>query len=466
VPRALPTALLALLVAALLAPAGAWAAPSQVMTFEAPRELLDDATRDATLDEIQSFGVDRVRALVYWKSFAPRPTSRRRPSFDTADPEAYPAGSWGRLDRLVDATQRRGMTLQLTLTGPVPKWATKRRRDYLTEPDPRLFGQWVRAVATRYGDRVNLWSVWNEPNQPQFLLPQYRNRRVVSGRQYRKLYRAAERALHGVPGGAADTVLFGETSPAGNVRVATPLAFMRQALCLSARWRKARGCGRLRVDGYAHHAYTKRQGPSYRSTDTDEVTIGTLDRLVRALDRAGRAGAIARGRPIHLTEFGIQSTPDRIAGVSFARQAEYLAIAERIAYANPRVKAFSQYLMRDDKPRTRGPRAERYAGFETGLRRHTGTKKPSYNGFMLPLTATAYGSSDVLWGRVRPARGAVADVTIEHRTGRRWRRLTAVRTTPAGVFGLRADHRKGQRYRVRWTRPDGSTLVGPPIRAY
>jgi Cellulase (glycosyl hydrolase family 5) len=466
VPRVAAILLLALLAAALPARA-AHASATQVMTFEAPRELLDDSTRDATLDEIKAFGVDRVRALVYWRQFAPRPTSRRKPGFDASNPDAYPAGTWDRLDRLLAATEARGMTVQLTLTGPVPKWATRARRDYRTNPVPKLFGQWVTAVARRYGARVNLWSVWNEPNQPQFLRPQFKQGRPASPALYRKLYVAAEKALHGVPGGARDTVLFGETSPVGNVHIVAPLAFLRGALCLDAQYHKRAGCSRLRTDGYAHHAYTKRRGPTYRSADLDEVNIATLDRLVRALSRAVRARAITSGgRDIYLTEYGIQSVPDTIAGVSLSRQAEYMAISERIAYANPSVKAFSQYLMRDDAPRKNAPRGERYSGFETGLKRHDGKAKPSYRGFAVPLAVSAYGSSDVLWGRVRPARG-VTDVTIEYkRRGKAWRRLTATRTNAQGIFGLRSDHRDGQHYRIRWTRPDGSTLVGPPIRAY
>jgi hypothetical protein len=319
-------------------------------------------------------------------------------------------------------------------------------------------------VATRYGDRVDLWSIWNEPNHPDFLGPQYREGRPHTPRLYRRLYQAGERAIHGVPGGARDQVLFGETAPIGNANVVSPLAFLRGAMCLDAGYEKDPGCSRLRIDGYAHHAYTRRAGPTFVSDDTDEVSIGSLSRLVSALDRAGRAGAIARGRDIHLTEFGIQSKPDPIAGVSLARQAEYLAISERIAYANPRVVAFSQYLMRDDKPR-KGSRLERYSGFETGLRTSSGRKKPSYDGFMLPLAATRYGSSDVLWGRVRPATGPT-EVTIQRRVGRgRWKRLRELRTT--GVYGLRTEHRAKQRYRAKWTRLDGGgTVTGPPIRPY
>jgi len=461
--RQILPALLALLAAALLVPAAAAGSSRQVMTFEAPGELLDDSAREATLDEIQGFGVSRVRALVYWRDFSARARSKRPPRFNRAHHTAYPARTWGRLDRLVDSTQRRGIELQLTLTGPVPRWATKRKRGHVERPSAREFGRWATAVANRYGDRVHLWSIWNEPNHPELLMPQYEQGRPVAPKLYRKLYLAGERAIHGARGGSGDKVLFGETAPIGNANLVSPLGFLRGAMCLDGDYRKKPGCGRLRVDGYAHHAYTRKNGPNFRHADVDDVSIGALDRLVAALDKAARAGAIARHMPIYLTEFGIQSKPDTIAGVGLRRQAEYLAISERIAYANPRVAAFSQYLLRDDQPR-KGSRLERYSGFETGLRTSSGRKKPAYRGFILPLAVKQYGSSDVLWGRVRPATGPT-EVTIQRKVGNgRWKRVRVVST--AGVYGLRADHRKGQRYRAKWTRPGGETIKGPPIRAY
>jgi hypothetical protein len=172
---------------------------------------------------------------------------------------------------------------------------------------------------------------------------------------------------------------------------------------------------------------------------------------------------VDKGLPIYLTEFGIQSWPDRIAGVSLRRQAEYLAISERMAYANPRVVAFSQYLMEDDQPRP-GSRLERYSGFETGLKTSSGRRKPAYDGFILPLAVKQYGANDVLWGRVRPATGPT-QVTIQHKLrSRRWQRLAVV--TTSGVYGFRAAHRSKQRYRARWTTPAGVRITGPPIRAY
>src|ERR671924_1251376 len=85
----------------LAVPTAAQASPRQVMSFEAPTELLDYSRVDVTLSEIQSFGVTQVRQLVYWQSFAPRPKSKKKPKINLANPDAYPAGTWARLDQLM-----------------------------------------------------------------------------------------------------------------------------------------------------------------------------------------------------------------------------------------------------------------------------------------------------------------------------------------------------------------------------
>jgi hypothetical protein len=445
------------LLAALCWPAAAPASSRQVVTFEAPRELLSASTRGATLDQITSFGVKNVRQLVYWRDYAPEPDSRTKPAFDASDPAAY--SRWSNLDGLVAAARERGVQLTLTLTGPAPRWAS---RDGVTRPDAKEFGAFATAIGRRYGDAVSTWSIWNEPNQPQFLKPQYRNGRPYSPKLYRKLYRAAYAGLRAAPANADDTILIGETSPRGNKNVVHPLAFLRGMLCLDSKWRKAKSCGALEADGYAHHAYTTSAGPRFKPAHRDDVTIGVLPRLVMALDRAARARALPPRLPVHLTEFGIQSSPDKVAGVSLSRQAAYLAVAEHIAYVNRRVAAFSQYLMSDDPPRADG---YRYSGFESGLRRADGRPKPAYEGFRLPLAIEVYGRSDVLWGLVRPQR-ATTKVTIERRTkgSKSWRVLKTLDTTSAGVYALKTAHRDGQRYRVRWTPPDGKTYVGPAVR--
>ena len=65
----------------------------------------------------------------------------------------------------------------------------------------------------------------------------------------------------------------------------------------------------------------------------------------------------------------MQSKPNRELGVPVAKQAEFDAIAEHIAWSNPRVAAFSQYLLKDD-PLGGAPGSSvngGTVGFQTGL---------------------------------------------------------------------------------------------------
>jgi hypothetical protein len=363
----------------------------------------------------------------------------------------------------VSEAGRRGITLHLNLTGPVPRWATKSKKDNVTRPSTKEFRAWATAVGRRYADAVDTWSIWNEPNQPQFLKPQYKNGTPVSPGIYRGLYRAGVQGLK--VANPDDTFLLGETSPRGNSQVVFPLDFFRRMLCLNRSYHRTRKCAKLDANGYAHHAYTTAKGPRFVPPRKDDVTLGVLSRLTRALDKAARAGMLPRHLPVYLTEFGIQSFPDHIQGVSFAKQAAYLAVAEHMAYVNPRVRSFSQYLMSDDPPRK--SKFNRYAGFESGLRTRKGKKKPAYRGFRLPLAVESYGASDVLWGLVRQYRKAtVVTIEVDPPGKKRWRKLKTVTTTATGVYALRNTHRKGQRYRVKWRSPSGHNYVGAAVRAY
>jgi hypothetical protein len=265
-------------------------------------------------------------------------------------------------------------------------------------------------------------------------------------------------------GNGDDTLLMGETAPRGNHNVVHPITFLRRALCLNAKWRRARSCSALDADGWAHHPYTTKEGPWFRPPNANDVTIGVLPRLTRALDRATRARAFKSRRklPLWLTEFGIQSTPDRYLGVSLAKQVEYRAIAERLAWGNPRVRAFSQYLLRDDRPIAGESGRSRYGGFESGLRFATGREKPSLAGFRLSMAGLRSGRRRVaLWGVVRPATEPVqAEVEYADR-GRGFRRLKTVRTDARGYVTLKTAYRRGRSYRLRW-----GDQIGPAVRVY
>jgi len=421
------------------------AAPTQGLTFEAPRDLEDPAKRQAAFTELESLGVRQLRVIVLWSKVAPGADQEQRPNFDARDPGAY---DWSRYDPILAGAKQRGWPVLITISGPVPKWATAAKRDNLTRPDPAAYGDFVTALGRKYGDQISTWSIWNEPNQPQFLRPQYANGgKPASPAIYRKLYQAAVAGL-GRAGQGADKILIAETSPRGTTRVVGPLVFLRGMLCLNSNYRKRSSCGMLRADGYAHHAYTTRQGPYFVPGSRNDVTIGVLSRLTRALDRAGRAKALPTRLPIHLTEFGIQSTPDTQSGVSLANQVKFRSIAERIAYGNPRVVSFSQYLLTDSEPTGKND----FGGFESGLRFSNGKRKPSLASFPLPLAVQRTGSKVSIWGLVRPAGGARTNVTITYanRGSSSFKTLRTVKTDSRGYFRLIASYRSGRRWNVEW----------------
>jgi hypothetical protein len=457
--RLLPLTLLVCLLAAVPAHAKA----TQEVTFEAPRDLLDPAHRDAAFAELDTLGVKALRVVLYWHDVAPAADDRVKPKLDMSDPASY---DWSKYQPVLDAARSRGWTVQLTVSGPVPRWATNGARDTLTRPSPNEFRMFMTAVARHFGDEVTRWSIWNEPNHPAFLGPQYDSRhRPVSPGVYRGLYAAGIRGLDAA--GDTKPVLMGETAPTGTGKDVAPLTFLRQALCLTDTYKKTGNCAKLRIDGYAHHAYTTRKGPFYVPPGPNNVTIGVLSRLTRALDKAAAAGVVGRGLPVYLTEFGIQSTPDPLYGVSYQRQAEYRSYSEKIAYDNPRVAAFSQYLLTDDEPLKGVSALERYSGFESGLRTSTGKAKPSLYGFRLPLVAKrAAGGKVSLWGLVRPAAGATGVVVEQHEKGHAWKTLATLQTNARGVWTRQAGLGGSTReWRVRWTAPDGTGYVAPATRA-
>jgi len=455
--RLLPiTVLLCLLLAA---PAAA--STGQSLTFEAPRDLLNPLLRPSAFKELDTLGVRSLRVVLTWSMVAPAASETRPPAgFVPTDPDAY---NWGEYDGLMAGAEARNWPVVMTISGPVPMWATKDKLDSRTRPDPTAFAAFVTAVGRKYGAQVDTWAVWNEPNQPQFLRPQFsRGGRATSPALYRKLYQAALLGLR-ASGEGADRVLIAETSPRGTGRVVAPLTFLRGMLCLDNSYKRRKSCGPLRASGYAHHAYRTRQGPFFVPASRNDVTIGVLSRLTTALDRAHRAGALRSRLPIYLTEFGIQSTPDTQSGVSLAKQVEYRAISERIAYANPRVIAFSQYLLRDSDPTG----AKKYGGFESGLRFADGRPKPSLPAFRLPLAVERRGAKASVWGLVRPAGAAeyptptTATITYADRGSSRFRMLRTVRTDKRGYFRFTTAWRKGRRWNVSW-----QSFSGTPVGSY
>jgi hypothetical protein len=459
--------------------APAAASHSQAMFFEEPNLVeVSPATRAKELAQLQSLGVKALRVELFWANVAPGSNSTKKPSFEATNPASY---NWGAYSVLLAEAQRLKWPVLLTVTSPVPEWATSTHKDKsgLTRPNDTDFKEFMTAVGKQYGSEVSLFAIWNEPNHPAFLLPQFNSKgQPESPRIYRGLFQAGYAGLQSA-GIAKPKVLMGETAPVGadsltrkEVRErgllhdVAPLAFLRETLCLNSKYHKSSTCGMLPAYGYAHHAYTV-GSPHYKPSGADNVTIGVLSRLSSALDKAAAAHAIPGPIPIYLTEFGIQSYPNRELGVPQQKQAEYDAIAEKIAWENPRVAAFSQYLLRDD-PLGGKPGASvhgGYVGFQTGLETVGGTPKLLYYSFPLPLVVSKSAHGYSLWGLVRPATGATTvKVLVEPRGSRKYRTLASVHTNSLGYWTLNSAT-QGAHWRVSWRSPAGVAYNGSPIDA-
>jgi hypothetical protein len=440
---------------AVLLPASIAGANSrQFTTVEAPAELLFSGSPDAALDQIRDLGATAIRLQLSWSSIAPDPNAKRAPSFNQTDPNAYPAGAWARWDAAIDGARARGLKVYLTLTGPAPYWATSAKRDGLTKPSAEAFSKFATAAGRRYGSKVSWWSIWNEPNLGKLLKP---IKGLASAKVYRQLYLQGYQGLRG--SGVRAPILIGELAPIGNSIRDTgtihPLQFLRAMLCLDGRWHKSRRCGKVPTQGFAIHPYTPKFGPFFQSQNQDDVTIGVLSRLVRALDRAASAGALARRLPVYVSEFGVQSYPDRQFGVPLPTQSDFRSIGEKMAWSNARVKSFSQYLLRDD-PEEAGAHGK----FESGLfLNKTGAPKPAWYGFRLPLVVTkGRGSRVALWGLVRPAhgRGGSLEIQVKDRRGG-WKKLATQRYGGGGYWQRSATTKSGRQWRVVWTDPSTGT---------
>ena len=62
---------------------------SELVFFEAPRQLYLPSTRAKTFAQLRTLGVKALRVELHWAQVAPSPNSARRPKFDATNPASY-----------------------------------------------------------------------------------------------------------------------------------------------------------------------------------------------------------------------------------------------------------------------------------------------------------------------------------------------------------------------------------------
>jgi hypothetical protein len=229
--------ILVLAAGALLAPAAhASSTQSSIMMDDDLLVYRDAATAQKTMNQMKLLGVDTIRVTVLWSVVANRArftpaeikklkgkkaraaAKRQTKNFRATKPKTYPRLNWDRYDDLVRIAHNVGLRVYFNITGPGPKWAhakpprSQRKLAKTYKPKPILYKQFVTAVGKRFSGsyrdenqgkvtlpRVNVWSLWNEPNQAGWLSPQWEKigskRVLVSPMLFRKLHQAGYKGL-------------------------------------------------------------------------------------------------------------------------------------------------------------------------------------------------------------------------------------------------------------------------------
>ncbi len=120
-------------------------------------EAASDRAIAETLDAVAAHGLVWVRQRFPWDALEPQ-----RGRF-----------VWEQADRIIAAAQARGLRVIAVLDGS-PAWARPQApANPLAPPqDARDFGRFVAAFAARYGDRIDYYQIWDEPNiQPHWSGP-------------------------------------------------------------------------------------------------------------------------------------------------------------------------------------------------------------------------------------------------------------------------------------------------------
>jgi hypothetical protein len=399
---------------------------------------------DQLVNDWANAGVEQVRILALWSRIA--------------GPSPQAPLQWAELDAAIHRVAGAGLEPILTITGPGPLWTSRRaeRGDPRYDPDPGAFADFAGAVAARYGNRVNTYILWNEPNLATWLRPQAtcsRGCTSTAPHLYRELVRAAYPAVHAAD--ATATVAIGTMSSRGGELTREnsshrPLVFLRALGCVNTAYKKVRS-GRCKGfkpatgDGFAFHPHGVLTAPDKAFTHADDVSIASLGRLESALDKIQRTGGLktnTRRFNLYSDEYGYQTTPPyRISGVSPSNQSAWLQRAAYQAWRDPRVKLFTQYLWRDEPDGNAGI----YSGWQSGLYYLDGRAKPSRKSFSTPFVLDA--ARNRLWGQVR--RRDTRTVTVQRRLrGSSAWRTVATRTTDAlGYWSWTTKLVKGATYR-------------------
>jgi hypothetical protein len=296
-------AALALIVISAVAPVPAIAAEKGIATDVTWN--ISTRARDRTVAGVQDLGAQWTRITISWSDIETAKGVYETAHYDNA------------INRAADS----GAKIVATVFSS-PSWASGQSDPDSPPLDPADYADFMRWAATRWGDKIDAWEIWNGQNSLDFWST------GPDAAQYAELLKSAYPATKLVDPTAQ--VVFGGVS--GN-----DYRFLEEA------YAAAPDLGDY-YDVMATHPYTPGNPP-------EEMWKDAQDRpheLSFSSYREVREVMLANGddKPLWFTEFG-WSTNTATWGVSTTEQAEYLTRALRCVEQDPYVEVAIWYLYRN-----------------------------------------------------------------------------------------------------------------------
>ncbi|MGD8398169.1 MAG: beta-galactosidase, partial [Anaerolineae bacterium] len=157
-------------------------AADKTLGVNADLVALDPVGQEAALAAMEAAGLRWLRVRFAWDASEPAPGVH----------------DWTAWDAVVDGAMQHDLTLIAVLDGS-PAWA--RAPEDATNPlappaEVRDFGDWAAVLAARYGDRIDHYQIWDEPN----IAPHWGGREIDPAGYLRLLREGAVRVRAADPG--------------------------------------------------------------------------------------------------------------------------------------------------------------------------------------------------------------------------------------------------------------------------
>jgi hypothetical protein len=469
-----------------------------------------DSSVKSAIDQIAALGFNYVRLTASWSAIAPQSASLQMPGppFDPSNSLTYPYSGFHNLDRAVVDAHQAGLKVMIDIAFWAPRWAVpfgSPGGENRYEPNTTLFGDFAEAVANRYDGgylysadhsvhlpAVQLYTVWNEPNQSEFLQPQWRRTSTgwvaESPHIYRGMYDAAYAQIKRVD--PANKVLIGATSANGSPTPGQgsvpPIDFVKGLACVGEHLQplntpQCAGYQPLQADGYANHPYSLSTTPATSAANPEDVPLADTARLETLLTELYLAGRITTDLPLYDTEYGYATNPpDPYAPFTPTQQAQFVGWSTYLAWRDPRTVMFSQFLLRDSIPGPGKPGTREYwSPYQTGLYYANGQPKPAAQAFRVTLWAQRLlGPASplvLLFGKAPAGTGGRQIVQVQSLSpsGATWDPVPTLLPSCAGqaefltnndgYFSTTAPLLGASTYRLAWLDPSGQWQYGVPI---